>query len=245
MSIENLIPPIIGTTVAELATLPICTIKTQYQCNLNNRNFSFSNIISNIYTTQGIKGFYSASVYAVSTQIVSTTSKYFVYQQIKAHRKTQDYDIKNNILNGMVSGIIGSTISHPLDVRKIFKQNNENFSQAYLKSGFWLNYRGYTKTLAKNIGVSALLFPTYDAFNSHFSNPLIASVLTTLTVTCIIHPIDFIKTRQMAGVKIQLGLNPLNYYRGIHLNLMRVVPHFSIMMWITEKTKYQMKKNKK
>jgi len=48
------------------------------------------------------------------------------------------------------------------------------------------------------------------------------------------HPVDYLKTRHMAGLNLYSGWNPLIYYRGLSINLMRIVPHFMITMGVIE-----------
>ena len=52
---DHIISSIIGTTYAEIITLPICTVKTVYQ---NSNNLRIRYIISNIYKKNGIQGFF-------------------------------------------------------------------------------------------------------------------------------------------------------------------------------------------
>ena len=77
-----------------------------------------------------------------------------------------------------------------------------------------------------------MFFPIRDKFLLHTNN-FAASFCTAIVATTIIHPFDYMKTRQACGEKIFHGYNPLFYYKGLSLNLSRVVPHFTIMMVVT------------
>ena len=113
-----------STFIAEIITLPICTIKTVYQ---NNLTFTVKDTINHIYKQNGYKGFIHAFGPSIFSQILSTSSKYTIYEYIKTIRSTEKNDITNNSLNGMISGILGSIITHPIDVWKNYKQRNQNY----------------------------------------------------------------------------------------------------------------------
>ena len=77
-SIDRVVNSAIATGVAEIVTLPICTLKTVYQ---NTSSVSFVESAKKIYITSGIKGFYKASVPAIMSQMFSTSSKYAFYRK--------------------------------------------------------------------------------------------------------------------------------------------------------------------
>ena len=230
-----------------MLTLPICTAKTNYQTDLQYK--SIFDVCKNIFNTRGIYGFYSASLPAIGSQIISTASKYTFYNFIKNYRNTQSGDIQNNILNGAVGGVGASLFSHPLDVLKIHRQNNVPFMQEFNKVGFPLIYRGYSKTLIRSIMVTSLIFPFYDFYKSKCDNIFVAAALSALTGTAFLHPVDNLKVRHIAGQSLYLNFGNISgnikyYYRGVHVNLLRVMPHFIITMYITEQIKKQFASNK-
>lgn len=55
---KHVVESSLGTGVAEILTLPICTIKTNYQ---NTNKVSILETISQIRSNYGIRGFYNAS----------------------------------------------------------------------------------------------------------------------------------------------------------------------------------------
>ena len=121
-NINKLFASASGTVIAEIITLPICTIKTVFQ---NNTNYTIYNSINSIYRVNNIKGFFQASTPAILSQVLSTSTKYTIYEYMKKHRKIENSDIMNNIINGMISGLFGSIIAHPFDVWKIQKQKRK------------------------------------------------------------------------------------------------------------------------
>ncbi|QKF94567.1 mitochondrial carrier protein [Fadolivirus algeromassiliense] len=240
MSLLDLAASSVSTTIAEILTIPICTVKTNYQTNLHHT--SIIDVTKNIYNTRGIFGFYNASLSAIMAQVVSTSSKFTSYTYLKKLRNTQKHDIKNNIINGAIGGTIASIFSHPFDVIKVHQQNNIKFVHELKTVGPSLFYRGYSKSLSKNILLTSLLFPFYDFYSSKVNNVFLASALSSLTVTTIIQPVDYLKVRHISDQPLYMNFNNLYsalryYYRGLHINLMRVIPHFMITMFITEEIK--------
>lgn len=227
-----------GTLVAEILTLPICSIKTIYQ---NNNDLTIKSTIDTIMKNQGLKGFFLASTPAIITQILSTSSKFTIYEKIKYIRKTEDSNIFNNSLNGIISGLAGSLITHPFDVWKNFTQRNDNYFQfinqarkqtfiKFIKMGL---YPGYTGSIGKNIALYSILFPLNDFYKSQFNSIYISAPLTTLTVSLIVQPFDYYKVVKIAGNK------PSKPFRGFSLMLARNIPHFTITMIVTDLIKKQ------
>lgn len=215
---------IIATCVAEIITLPILTAKTNYQ---NSRSTSAISTIKSLYNKNGISIFYKASFAAISSQVISTSSKFTLYSFLKEKKY-----IDNNVANGALSGLLSTIVTHPIDTIKIHNQMDKPFIPEFRKIGFLLLYRGYTKSLSKVIVASSLFFPLYDYFKDKFNNPYYASFSSALTSTLIIHPIDYLKTRHIYNMPLYTGLNPAIYYKGISLNLLRAIPHFMIVMSI-------------
>ncbi len=229
-NLNHILSNTIGVIFAEFLTLPICTLKTVYQTQLD-KNLSIKNTALEIYKTRGIKGFYSASASSILSQTLSTVSKYGFYQMIKNYRNTKENDLLNNSVNGALGGILGSLISHPVDVYKNYRQRNDsNYWNHLKKNTIKTIYKGYSQTFIKNIVLYSSLYPIYDFYKSKFNNSLISSPLTTLTITLYLQPIDYFKVNIMAGNKINIR----NCYKGTSLHLARSIPHFMITMSITE-----------
>lgn len=228
----NLIASMTGAAVAEIIVLPICTIQTVYQTQTNlNKPTSVVDCFKQIKSS-GYKNFYKSSTPAILSQIVSNGSKYTIYNIIKNYRQNDTKDIKNNCINGMVGGMLSVIFTQPLDNIKTKMQKYNTI----VKSDFNPKniYGGWKQAISKNLMLGALLFPINDFIGSYTSIPT-AAILTSIVITPIIHPIDLLKRRAMVNQPLWLGWNPRPYYRGIHLNLLRCVPHFMITMVITKK----------
>jgi hypothetical protein len=240
--LKNLIYSATSTGVAEIITLPICTIKTNFQ---NSKSTSIIKTKTDIYLKNGIKGFYQASLPAITGQMFSTSSKYTIYRYLEGNK---DADKKTKVINGAVSGVLSSLITHPLDVAKINLQNIN--SGGYTTLRLLLNrpsnfYHGYSKTLSKVLVGSALFFPLKDIYSELFNSnknkkdtsvyiSFASSFSSAITATLIMHPLDYLKVRHIGGQSLYDGWNPKIYYKGLSLNLLRIVPHFTITMMLID-----------
>uniref|UniRef100_A0A6C0CBP1 Mitochondrial carrier protein n=1 Tax=viral metagenome TaxID=1070528 RepID=A0A6C0CBP1_9ZZZZ len=219
----------LAASIAEIVTLPICTIKTIYQTNLN--YISIRGVAWDVYRFRGIAGFYNSSGWAILSQTMSSATKFTAYSYLQTYRETQKRNLLGNMINGMISGIISTMFVHPIDVVKVHKQNNFNFLKELKLVGPKLFYRGGSKSLTKNIVLTSLLFPLYDFYKYHIDNIYIASACSAITSSLILHPIDYLKIRQISDQQLYPKDSGIRYYyRGFHINLMRVIPHFMITM---------------
>jgi len=230
---QNLIYSLVGTSVAELATLPICSIKTNYQ---NIHNKSIVEIAKSMYKSNGIKAFYNSSLPALSSQLLSSSSKYVFYRYLEDKKIPHS----NKFINGCISGIASSIITHPVDFIKINMQMNNNISNLIKENGVKVLYRGYSKTFSKAALGNSLYLPIYEYYCDYFTKNKISNgkyysaFLSAFTATLILHPIDYLKTRHIYGQQLFEGYDIRKYYKGLSINMARILPHFMIMMSIID-----------
>lgn len=233
----NLLCAVPAVAIAELVTLPICTIKTNFQ---NTTHTTLWQTIKHIYAYGGWKAFFRASYPAVLSQTFSTSSKYVSYRYISSLNLLGDNPICNSILSSILSGIGSSLVTHPMDFIKIHYQmcekQNETVWKKIVDSRGKSLYNGYSKTFGKVVLGSILFFPMFDYFHTKTSNAVLSSALTAILATIIIHPVDFLKTRQIYGLDIFRGVTSMTtyYYKGLTANMARIVPHFIITMSLVE-----------
>lgn len=222
----------IATIIAELTTIPVCTVKTNYQ---NSHNIPVSKIIRNMYNQHGIKGFYKGSLAAMSSQVISTTCKYSLYKWFN----NQQFKYSNKIIDGAASGLLVSLMTHPMDaIRVQYQMNNwKNFNLSFQNL-----YRGYSKAFMKTFVASSLFFPLYDYGNMLFNHPIKSALFSAIVSTVITHPFDYYKTMNIYNSDVyknqrkQLN-NIKNYklnifYKGLLVNYCRSIPHFTIVMTV-------------
>lgn len=229
----NLISNAVGTGVAEIVTLPICAVKTNYQTDVG--NMSVKQVVAKIYRTSGIRGFYSASVPAFSAQVINATGKYTGYNYLKETTSLP------TPLCGLISGTLVSVITHPFDFIRISWQRNVMVVDEIKQRGPTVFYRGYTKNISKVVVGTMTYLPIYDKLKELQFGQYQASFLTAVISTTLLQPIDYAKTVNIAGGNWWHGLKIQNYFKGYHVNMMRIVPHFMIMMAVTERLKEKLK----
>lgn len=221
---KNMLCSSIGIITAETITLPICTMKTISQT----KNITPLNSFYYIKNRLGIKAFYSSWGYAVLSQLFSLTTKYSFYYLIKEKVGNESY--LSNTIVGLVSGCISNIFCHPFDYLKIQKQQGR-----LLKDLDFRVYRGFSKSLSKSMVLTATIFPIFD-FYRKYTNVFTASCLTSITITSVLHPIDFLKVRHISNLSLYrktIGY----YYTSFSLNVLRCVPHFVIVMTVTKYSK--------
>lgn len=229
---KNIISSSIGIIVAETITLPVCTTKTISQTNNMNAIDSFKFIKNN----NGLRGFYSSWSYAILSQLFSLTTKYSFYYLFKDKliKLNGSETYLSNTIVGVVSGFVSNIFSHPFDYLKVQRQRGKKLCDIDFKV-----YRGFSKSLTKSVILTSTIFPIFDLYQKHM-NIFLASCLTSITVTTFLHPIDFLKVRQISNLK--LYQNKLGYYyTSYSLNLIRCLPHFVIMMNVTSYIKCNLK----
>jgi len=247
--LNHLISSASATFIAELSTLPICTLKTRWQTGLFSRVLNIKDIynkttaLGDILSKNGIKGLYRASYPAIGAQIISSAGKYTGYRSIQDYitrnkvRLTRSKFI-NNVGISISSGLLVSLITHPLDVCRVILQNQQSLISHLGRDKFYrLVYRGYSRTIMKQIVGSSLFFPIYDwAYIAFEDNKFKASIFSSVLSTTIIHPVDYLRTLRLAGDtrSIISILREDNLFRGLPLNLSRVVPHFTILILLTD-----------
>lgn len=226
-----LVSSLFAGAASELAVLPICTVQTIYQTqkDLNGNRVSIPNITKQLYKRGGIKSFYNASLSGVLSQVVSTGSKYTLYKIIQDYRGTEPKNVSGNMINGISSGILAILFTQPFDVAKNFNQRQKYFLPQ-IKSDPFILYRGSLQSVYKSVALMSILYPINDFCKQYISNTFFAAISTTLITVPIIHPLDLLKRRALAGKCLWLGYNPLNYYRGLLINWCRATPHFAVTM---------------
>lgn len=214
----------IGVSVAEILTLPICTIKTQYQ---QGSVVSIKDSIREIYNRSGILGFYRASVPAVSLQIFNSTYKVSMFETIR--REYNLNSTKNLIIAGMFSSVSCVILVHPIDYLRACLQvgNKPRLNNCYT---------GLSQALYKGFLAGGLYLPLRRILMEKYSDmeSWKIGIISAAVSTTIVQPFDYFKNYLMTNKKGSV-INLKKAYRGYSLNMARVIPHFVIMTEITDK----------
>lgn len=237
---------------AELITLPICAVKTNYMAMVKNSaineqkkyipTLNMRQVTMDIYNKRGLYGFFNASAPAITSQMISSASKFTLYEGFKHHFGNGDNNFAQNALFGIVSGVSGGLFTAPFDRARALRQyNNGQATKTYGSIGkLFLQkpleaWRGYGFTFGKNVALYSLLYPGYDLIKKKTGgNAMAASLFTPMIISGILQPIEFARTRHMLNQEWRLGWNPRPYYTGYTLTAGRAIPHFMITMCTME-----------
>ena len=232
MSYVDAIASVSAGAVAEFVMLPVCTVQTVYQTQKNLGNLDRSGIMkvtSDLFRNYGVRAFYNASLSAIVCQMVSTGSKFTLYKTFQQYRGTDVNDVWNNMLNGGMAGVTSVAFTQPFDVMKTYHQRQMSILPE-LKRNPLVLYAGSKQAMTKSAMLVASLFSVNDLCRTYIDNAALAAMMTSLLISPIIHPIDLLKRRAMAGERLWMGFNLKHYYRGMFLNWTRSMPHFAISM---------------
>lgn len=224
---------------AEILTAPLSTLKTVYQSQTKIGELSGKQIFINRWNSHGIAGLYAGGLFGIIRQMISTSSKYTFYQVVKRFNGTDDSNIANNLMNGVIGGVFAATLCQPVEVVHNFRQRGEPIMSRLFEQPKIL-LRGYPHALVRAILVTSCAFPIYDYLSILLPNDLklLKIPIATLTTTLVVHPADLMMVRKMSGAPLFMGWNPINYYRGSQYGVLRALPHF----WITMTTIESLKK---
>lgn len=168
---------------------------------------------------------------------------FYSYKQLKDKNKTQ-----LSFINGYIASNISSTITCPLwfirqktQTFNIIKTEKFDFVKFYKKNGIKSFYNALGSTYIINASF-LIQMPLYEKLklnnklnqtinNDTFKIFLITSFSKTIA-SCVFYPIDTIRAIQRESVndnyfKIikNLNKNPINYYSGIIIYLIRSIPY--------------------
>lgn len=231
-----------GAVVAELVTLPLTVFRTHWIAlhATSSTKSSYGTVLKAIYngtiqkdqSVKGIRAFYASTKLSLCTQACSTGSKFTLYEWFKAKRKTTDDDWKNNALNGMLGGVIGATMVHPLEVAKTYQQKQQLFRNVFRMHGIKCIGFGYSQTLIRNASMYSLLLPLNDYFKSTLpeNQKWLAPAATSFVTTTLMQPVEFLKTRFILRQPWRFK----EAFCGYPLYVGRFVLHMQITMYFAE-----------
>ncbi|XP_007666838.1 kidney mitochondrial carrier protein 1 [Ornithorhynchus anatinus] len=216
----------VASITAECGTFPIDLTKTrlQVQGQVNDANFKeiryrgMMHALVRICREEGLKALYSGIAPAMLRQASYGTIKIGTYQSLKRLfvERPEDETLMINVICGILSGVISSSIANPTDVLKIRMQAERNVTRGGMIGSFLSIYRQEgTRGLWKGVSLTAqraaivvgVELPVYDITKKH----LILSGLMGDTVythflssfTCGLagaiasNPVDVVRTRLM------------------------------------------------
>ncbi|NWI53953.1 KMCP1 protein, partial [Calyptomena viridis] len=231
MSALNWKPFIYGglaSITAECGTFPIDLTKTRLQVQGQVNDAKYKEIryrgmvhaLVRICREEGLKALYSGIAPAMLRQASYGTLKIGTYQSLKRVfvDRPEDETLMINVLCGILSGVISSSIANPTDVLKIRMQAQGNVIQGGMMGNFIQIYQKEgTKGLWKASGVSltaqraaivvGVELPVYDLTKKHIImsgfmgdtvyTHFLSSFTCGLAGALASNPIDVVRTRMM------------------------------------------------
>ncbi|KAM6093967.1 kidney mitochondrial carrier protein 1 isoform 1-T3 [Chlamydotis macqueenii] len=241
MSALNWKPFIYGglaSITAECGTFPIDLTKTRLQVQGQVNDAKYKEIryrgmvhaLVRICREEGLKALYSGIAPAMLRQASYGTIKIGTYQSLKRMfvERPEDETLMINVLCGILSGVISSSIANPTDVLKIRMQAQGsviqggmmgNFIQIYQKEGTKGLWKAISLTAQRAAIVVGVELPVYDLTKKHIImsgfmgdtvyTHFLSSFTCGLAGALASNPIDVVRTRMM---------NQRSQQHGGHLN---------------------------
>ena len=141
---------------------------------------SISEVMKNIYKTEGIKGFYRGLIISFHRDVYSFGVYFFVYHKLKDYwqEKLILTDFKLMIAGG-ISGALTWTITYPADTIKTIIQSDHNKKSLTIKEAYYINaketnrkvfglFKGLTPTIFRGFFVNAVIFYTNEYLHRIF-----------------------------------------------------------------------------
>lgn len=247
---EHLKKAAIGWTsnaTAMVVCSPLEVIRSQAQ--ITGRSTSVKSLISDIYKTQSIKGFYRG----LGASVITQPSFWMIYMPTYSYLKNE-YPDTSKFVTSSVAGAIGSVFTNPLWVLRTRLQTeairgdtnkySSFFQNAIRKEGVTSLWKGWGIALVKNLQMGIQL-PLYEALREKEYNPLVSGAIAKFAASSLVYPLDVIRTNVRATVgHISFGNAVrqiynrkggfINFYRGMPLYLMAQLPIFGVTMLVFE-----------
>ncbi|XP_059993052.1 brain mitochondrial carrier protein 1 isoform X3 [Lagenorhynchus albirostris] len=176
----------LASIVAEFGTFPVDLTKTRLQVQGQSIDVRFKEIkyrgmfhaLFRIYKEEGVLALYSGIAPALLRQASYGTIKIGIYQSLKRLfvERLEDETLLINMICGVVSGVISSTIANPTDVLKIRMQAQGSLFQGsmigsfidiYQQEGTRGLWRGVVPTAQRAAIVVGVELPVYDITKKH------------------------------------------------------------------------------
>ncbi|KAL6040018.1 hypothetical protein STEG23_015584 [Scotinomys teguina] len=241
----------LASIVAEFGTFPVDLTKTRLQVQGQSIDVRFKEIkyrgmfhaLFRIYKEEGILALYSGIAPALLRQASYGTIKIGIYQSLKRLfvERLEDETLLINMICGVVSGVISSTIANPTDVLKIRMQAQGSLFQGsmigsfidiYQQEGTRGLWRGVVPTAQRAAIVVGVELPVYDITKKHLilSGMLGDTILTHFvsSFTCGLagalasNPVDVVRTRMMNQRAI---VGHVDLYKGTLDGILKMWKH--------------------
>ncbi|XP_042709284.2 brain mitochondrial carrier protein 1 isoform X3 [Chrysemys picta bellii] len=202
-----------------------------------------------IYKEEGILALYSGIAPALLRQASYGTIKIGIYQSLKRLfvDRLEDETLLINMICGVVSGVISSTLANPTDVLKIRMQAQGSLFQGgmigsfidiYQQEGTRGLWRGVVPTAQRAAIVVGVELPVYDITKKHLilsgfmGDTILAHFVSSFTCglagAIASNPVDVVRTRMMNQRAI---VGSVELYKGTLDGLVKVRSQIVLGKW--------------
>ena len=166
---------------------PTEVLKTKMQTNQSEISLTMTNVIKNVYKTDGIFGFWSGVWPNICRAFLVNAAEIGMYDNAKnwiINKYTFDYIIFGHIFASFIAGISSALISTPVDVVKTrfmnqAGHNNKQYNNSMFKTlinipkeeGFVALYKGFTPIICRKVVWCTVFFVSYEQIRVYLGLP--------------------------------------------------------------------------
>uniref|UniRef100_A0A2I3HTH6 Solute carrier family 25 member 30 n=1 Tax=Nomascus leucogenys TaxID=61853 RepID=A0A2I3HTH6_NOMLE len=224
----------LASITAECGTFPIDLTKTRLQIQGQTNDAKFKEIryrgmlhaLVRIGREEGLKALYSGIAPAMLRQASYGTIKIGTYQSLKRLfvERPEDETLPINVICGILSGVISSTIANPTDVLKIRMQAQSNtiqggmignFMNIYQQEGTRGLWKGVSLTAQRAAIVVGVELPVYDITKKHL---ILSGLMGDTVYTHFLYVYGFLKNYRNSKERF------FALYKGFWPNWLRLGP---------------------
>uniref|UniRef100_A0A8C5KU47 Uncharacterized protein n=1 Tax=Jaculus jaculus TaxID=51337 RepID=A0A8C5KU47_JACJA len=193
----------IASIFAEFGTFPVDLTKTGLQVQGQSIDVHFKEIKFRGMFHEGILVLYSGIAPALPRQASYGTIKIGVYQSLKRLfvERLDDEALLINMICGVVSGVISSTVANPTDAQgNLFQESMiGSFMDIYQQEGTRGMWRGVVPTAQRAAVIVGVELPIYDITKKHLtlSGIMGDTILTHFAGALASNPVDVVTTHVM------------------------------------------------
>jgi len=253
-----------GGALAAAALHPLDLVKYRYQVDdkssIRPKYRSIIRSFIDITREGGVKALYTGASANIFGNLIAWGGYFYLYEALKSHYHGEN---KHLFINGYLAGVGTLLLTNPLWVVKTqcclqYSSNLKETPMSVIKrlwsqEGLTGFYRGTGPGLL-NCFHGAIQFTIYDSLKLYFTqiSPIFTGftlgMLSKFIATSIMYPVQVVRSRQqdqhrsyknviscVKSINSEYGLR--GYYRGLSLQLVRMVPQSGIIFAVYETVK--------
>lgn len=220
--------PILSAMAAECVTHPVLTLRAKYMS-------GDSSLLTLLKTS---RGYYSGISWGLFGAAIKFPCRYIVYNLLGGDN--DGLELYQRMVIGSLTGIITTPMTHPPYAVKSYYQKYNSSKELKIqlkKNGFKALFRGSSKTIVRSTIGNTIFLPLNSYLKEKLeymetkSKIIVSAFVSGVVGSLALHPIEYMQLRHTLGQSYWTS-NIANYYRGVGLTLLRLVPHYVITMYL-------------